>query len=464
MVNTHCRLAVLVLSGVALLGASAHAQPAPGSPGKIYTRRTAFRLPVKIDDKDRAALDKVQLYVKNGPSEPWVCKVTAPPTQPDFTYHVDHDGEYWFSVVTLDKNGKATPADVSREPPGLVVVVDTQAPDFDVRPITAVDGAPYLKCAIKDANPDYASLRVEYKADHGWQALEPMTDQQGMFRVPDSSRGMVRVTVSDRAKNTTSREVNPWSGHTPYAQEPSPVVQFPAESHSDKLSMAPPAPPAHNAGPAGLQVINTTHASLEYQIDDLGPSGVGKVEVWITRDEGQTWKLLCEDTDKHSPAEIDLPGDGLFGLSLVVTNGNGTASAPPAHGDVPSWWVEVDTTKPSAQLLGVRPVSGEDGNCCLVSWTASDKNLKSEPIDLYYSTQRDGLWLPIVRALANTGTYRWVLPKGAGSEFWVRMEVSDRAGNTARCDAPQPVVLDSTRPRAHVVGVSANASRSFSGN
>jgi len=464
MVNTHCRLAVLLLSGVTLLGTSARAQMSSVPPGKIYTRRMAFKLPVKIDDKDRAGLDKVQLYVRNGPNEPWLCKITAPPTQPDFTYHVDHDGEYWFSVVTVDRNGKSTPADVTAEPPGLVVVVDTQAPDFEVRPITAVDGLPYLKCTIKDANPDYSSLRVEYKTDHSWQVLEPMMHELGMFRVPDTSRGLVRVTVSDRAKNTTSRELNPWSARTPYAPEASPVTQFSTESHSDKAPV-PSAPSLPRAGGSGgLQIINSTHASLDYQVDDLGPSGVGKVEVWMTRDEGQTWQRLCEDADKRSPVEIDLPGDGLFGLSLVVTNGNGNGTAPPAKGDVPSWWVEVDTTKPSAQLLGVRPVSGDEGTTFVISWAATDKNLKSEPIDLYYSTQRDGLWVPIVRGLANSGTYRWAVPRGAGQEFWVRMEATDRAGNTSRCDSSQPVVLDFSRPRAHVVGVSSNSARSFSGN
>ncbi|HEV3263808.1 MAG TPA: hypothetical protein VG013_43635 [Gemmataceae bacterium] len=465
MVNTHYRFAVLVLSGVALLGPSARAQTSSGPPSKIYTRHTAFKLPIKIDDKDRAGLESVKLYVKNGPSDAWVCKVTAPPSQPNFTYQVEHDGEYWFSVVTVDKNGKSTPADVRQEQPGLVVVVDTQPPEFDLRPIMAVDGLPYLKCTIKDANPDYGSLRVEYKTDRSWQVLEPMTDMQGMFRVPDSSKGVVRVTVCDRAKNTTSREVNPWSAQMPYGQEASPVVQSTTESHSDKAPLASAAPQAHSGGSGGLQIINSTHASLDYQIDDLGPSGVGKVDVWITHDEGQTWQRLCEDTDKRSPAEIDLPGDGLFGLSLVVTNGNGNGAPAPARGDVPNWWVEVDTTKPSAQLLAVRPVSGDDGNSnFVISWTASDKNLKSEPIDLYYSTQRDGLWVPIVRGLANTGNYRWAIPKGAGQEFWVRMEVSDRAGNIARCDIAQPVVLDFSRPRAHVVGVSANASRSLSGN
>ena len=110
------RIAMAVLSGVAILGTAVQAQT-PAAPGKIYTKRTAFKLPVKIEERDRANLDKVELYVKDG-NEPWACKDVAPPTQTDFTYHVQHDGEYWFSVVTVDKSGKTRPADLTKETAG----------------------------------------------------------------------------------------------------------------------------------------------------------------------------------------------------------------------------------------------------------------------------------------------------------------------------------------------------------
>ena len=148
---------------------------------------------------------------------------------------------------------------------------------------------------------------------------------------------------------------------------------------------------------------------------------------------------------------IDLPGDGVYGISLVATNGHGNGGTAPAKGDVPNWWVEVDTTKPAAQLLAVRAGTGDDGNMILINWTAGDKNLKPEPVDLYYSSQKDGAWQPIAKGITNTGTYRWAMPQGIGQEIYVRMEVSDRAGNVARCDvdsAGGAGLLASQGPRA----------------
>ena len=147
--------------------------------------------------------------------------------------------------------------------------------------------------------------------------------------------------------------------------------------------------------PANRRLINTTHASIDYRIDQMGPSGVGKVEIYLTHDEGKSWHRVGEDLDRHTPAEVDLPGEGLFGVRLAITNGNGFGGTPPAHGDAPQVWVEVDTTAPFVQLRPgeVVPQSGAFD----IRWSASDPNLGAEPVALFYRTRTDGPWQPIVR-------------------------------------------------------------------
>jgi hypothetical protein len=39
------------------------------------------------------------------------------------------------------------------------------------------------------------------------------------------------------------------------------------------------------------------------------------------------------------------------------------------------------------------------------------------------------------------------------------MDVTDRAGNTSRYDSPEPVVLDLSRPKGKVVGVTGMGSK-----
>ena len=52
-----------------------------------------------------------------------------------------------------------------------------------------------------------------------------------------------------------------------------------------------------------------------------------------------------------------------------------------------------------------------------------------------------------------------MMPASVGPEFYVRMEVSDRAGNVVECQTPQPVAKDPTRPKARVIGLAAGDKR-----
>jgi hypothetical protein len=71
---------------------------------------------------------------------------------------------------------------------------------------------------------------------------------------------------------------------------------------------------------------------------------------------------------------------------------------------------------------------------------------------LFYSASQQGPWTPIAKGVPNNGKYRWYLPREVGSQAFVRMVVTDMAGNMTRCETSQSVALDDgTRPRA-VIG------------
>jgi len=237
-----------------------------------------------------------------------------------------------------------------------------------------------------------------------------------------------------------------------------PVVYQTSDTTSKRISTAGQRP----STPTSLvrQMVNNTHVFLEYQIEQMGPSGVGKVEVWLTRDQGQSWTRIGEDPDRKSPVELDLPGEGLFGVSLAVSNGRGFGGTPPSPGDAPDWWIEVDVTKPTAEILGVQPALGQEDGGLVINWTARDKNMGAEPIDLYYSAHHDGPWQVIAKGLKNDGHYRWSVPTEVGSQAYLRLVATDRAGNSTHCDTAQAVALDDlSRPRGHVIGVATTAPR-----
>jgi hypothetical protein len=499
----------LVLTTLAGVGGRARGQAAgAAAPRKIYTNRTAFKLPLRVEERDRPRLQEVQLYVREGVAGAWVMKDSVPPSQSEFIYRVTQEGEYWFAVVTVDKNGRRNPADLTQEQPGLVVVVDKQPPEVDVHPGSAPNGTPLLQCEIKDANPDPTKTRLEYlTADQTWQSLDALPDQPASFRVadPGALRGLVRVTAVDLAGNKTTREVHLTAMSAPAEPRwPAAEARLPAADSRPPVNMEPRPPlpdrlpnladsrptaagdrygpgiePAAASAPtrsasytesrsekvsstaprtmsnAVRQLVNSTHVSLKYHVEQEGPSGVSRVEVWMTRDDGQNWQMLCEDPNRRSPVEIDLPGDGQYGLSLVVSSGAGSGTAP-TRGEAPDWRIEVDTVKPMAQLLAIRPSPGGEPGMYLITWTASDKNLKPEPIDLEYASRPEGPWQPIARSLRNDGNYRWLAPHDMAGELHVRMHVTDQAGNTTTCSS-QPVSLDRVRPKAHVIGVVAGS-------
>ena len=61
-------------------------------------------------------------------------------------------------------------------------------------------------------------------------------------------------------------------------------------------------------------------------------------------------------------------------------------------------------------------------------------------------------WMPIARGVKNCGNYRWTAPPTATQAF-VRLLVSDRAGNVCQCETANAVVLDQSQPRAHITRV-----------
>jgi hypothetical protein len=348
------------------LGDRAAAQtPATGSPGKQYTSRLQFPLAFDMDQGQKQRLTDVRLYMKTG-AEPWTLKDHATPQAPTFTIKVPKDGEYWFGLQTVDRAGNLSPADPSTLQPALILVVDTQSPEIDVH-VPAMSGLPhagrFFRCTVRDANPDLRSTRFEYQAlNKEWLPVEPFAKTSDLFHLPAAKEknwtGMLRATARDLAGNVAVREMDgkamglasatPSKTEQPSGQPVSAIqtvsaVQPVVYREAKPTMVNPPAP-----APAERQVLHSTHATLEYQVDQVGPSGIAKVTVWMTRDGGQTWQFLCEDPDKKSPVELDLPGDGIYGVSVAVTNNMGQGCGPPARGTAPDCWIEVALPKTAA--------------------------------------------------------------------------------------------------------------------
>jgi hypothetical protein len=232
---------------------------------------------------------------------------------------------------------------------------------------------------------------------------------------------------------------------------PSPPQAAPAEA---VMGGEKPAPLRH--------VVNSKRIVLNFEVTDVGPSGLSAVEVWHTRDGKEWFKLEPPVKAKAGVAGLEKSGkaylievdkEGTYGFTLLARSGVGLAHQPPVPGDLPQVWVTVDLTRPVVRLLGVTPGARGKSQTVTVRWQASDAHLSSDPITLSYAEQETGPWHTLAAGLPNTGRYEWQVPAGTPARFLLRVEAVDEANNVGRVQTPRPVLLDPSRPNVSILGV-----------
>jgi hypothetical protein len=603
--------------------AATNPEHAPAITAHLLNKHT-IQLPIQLEERFRPLVKEIQLYYKEHPSAPWTLRDKALPTQASFTFKASHDGEYFFMMATIDRQGRCSPTDVAHEPPAMAVVLDTQKPKCEMVFVETVPEGQLVQCDVVDAHPDPSRTRVQYQtADKVFHDMEPLPDRPNVYCIPAQANttGQLRAYVADLAGNFGTRECAIEQLPTPVravqhspaqpktvAQAPAaaptsspaatdqkllgpqlalPEKGAPAEQHTGPAKQATPAampavsstpvtsaqaasapatsaqaaslaaasapaasaaaasgpapagsptrqigvsagvnvgtdhcvvqrpalasgtpskcvvtptvstsppiqqatatmpdsesgpvikqatpvsptvslptiPAKHDGCSAHHMLVNSRRVFLDYRIEQAGASGVGRVEIWCTHDNGQSWKKLGDDRDCNRPVEAVLPGDGVYGLTLIVCNGLGFGGHAPVTGDTPDWWIEVDTVQPTAQITMVR-MAREDGPAVEVGWTSQDRNLGGAPVELAYAVAKEGPWTPIAKGLKGDGQYRWVPPPDIGQQAFIRLTVRDLAGNSTITETTQPVALDDlSRPHAYISGISTNSGVSAS--
>jgi hypothetical protein len=231
----------------------------------------------------------------------------------------------------------------------------------------------------------------------------------------------------------------------PIAMPPMPAVKPP-----------PPAADPHvvRGGVPLMRLVNTKRITLNFEVRDVGPSGLSGVELWYTQDCREWKKYDAPMQAKAYVVEVD--EEGIYGFTLLAKSGIGLGKHPPAPGDQPQVWVIVDLTPPTIELHEVTPNIIPQNEQVTLKWSASDKNLSRKAISLYYAEKEDGPWKLIASNLENSGKYVWQVPSDAPPQFLVRAEAIDLAGNIGRVQWPHPVLLDSRVPSVSIINVEAN--------
>lgn len=503
-----------------LLTSPAWAQ-APQLPTPVHTNRNRFRIPYRYDAVEMARLraKEIRLYTSIDEGRRWQLTHTVAPDARKFEFEAPRDGSYWFSVRTVDGNNQLHPGgDIIQ--PGLIVVVDTVKPILKLDVRQAEPGKVELSWSAIDANLNVDSLRLEYVAPGGreWERVRivPKAIGSTSWSVPSSGIVAVRGSVKDYAGNEATAQmqlsVDPTNAGVPRPVQPDfhkPIADVPMldeKSFADTFpgrtpsaadawqnrpakdaasSDLPPLPEerpiADRVGdrpealkgryaalspkrlkPSGtVRMVRSTSFTLGYQLEDVGPSGIAKVELFITQDDGAHWWQYGDDEDRKSPVEVEVPAEGVYGFALRVHSGAGLSLDPPQNGEKPEVSVIVDETPPETKLLGVRADSGEDGTRIIVRWSISEEYPNGAPVAVSYSVNSDGPWTPITGWQPDAGQFAWKVTPQTPAHVFIRVDARDAAGNLSSAVSEKAIAIDLSRPSARIVDVEPESPSGF---
>jgi hypothetical protein len=226
-----------------------------------------------------------------------------------------------------------------------------------------------------------------------------------------------------------------------------------------------------------LQYSKSPRFDLGYQLE-AGPSGVTRVDLYVTRDDGKSWTRWSTHDGRESPLKVVLDTrfntelEGEYGFKLVPVSGAGLSEGAPLAGTSPEARVLVDTAPPVIKVY--QPTADPtQKNTLVLHWEATDKNLGKDPIAIEYSESVNGPWKPVTNhesvvqvavgapnRVANTGQYAWQLPATlATPKVFLRFTAWDLAGNKSEVTTPNAVLVDLTKPKARVQGITASPQR-----
>ncbi len=150
------------------------------SPIQRYaTRSRQFTIPFSVVTQNQVIVE-VLLHVSTDRGQRWEQYTRADLRQTEFRFAAPEDGEYWFAVQTLNRNGQSVPAKVAM--PELIVVVDTQVPTIEATSGTDAAGRVTVDWRARDAQLATDSLSIRYRSasagpDAAWTVVPAKINQ-----------------------------------------------------------------------------------------------------------------------------------------------------------------------------------------------------------------------------------------------------------------------------------------------
>jgi hypothetical protein len=172
---------------------------APPKLNPIYWQQPLLFIPYQVNNQDPQAKDiaEVQLLFSRTGNNDWSVLQTAKPNVQGFSYHAPDDGQYWFALKHVDKDGKQLGGTAIA--PQLNLVIDTKQPQLSLSAANAGPDQLVIRYEATDANLQAQTLIVEVRSAGGpWANVSigpPEISQPN--RVSGSIRYSLPAGISD---------------------------------------------------------------------------------------------------------------------------------------------------------------------------------------------------------------------------------------------------------------------------
>jgi hypothetical protein len=415
------------IAAVLLAGTAGALAGEPGDEPR-FTRAEKFYVTYKLS-AHLTTIDTVELWVTRDGGKSWNKSLTDSTGSGKILYRPPEDGSYGFLTVAVDKAGNREKSPQTGTIPAFQVIVDRTPPKVTAqgagadqlsRPGAVVQVSWKAEDEHLAANP--VEIQIKYEGEETWRPLATDLAAEGAKDVTmpaaAAARAHLRVAARDLAGNLG------W-----------------AAAGSLVFDAAPP-----EGRILGPKVAKALDVELLYELSDPGFSGLASAAIWITADNGKTWRKLADAPTKATSTKVRLPRPGSYGLALSAVDRAGNVLAPPEPGKPPAFTLLTDTDAPRLKLL--EPVEAQAFSLNVpvsIAWTAEDENLGEKPISLEFSSDGGETWTVIAKDLANTGKYQWKPPALDSNKCLVRIRAQDLAGNASQAIS-RPFTVDNTPP------------------
>jgi len=255
MGNSRIMLRTLVVCLCVCARAAGQNRPPLDDVPLFPTRQPAFDIPFQIEEPIPGQEPvEVQLHASDDRGATWKIAAKVDPQAGRFSYRAPHDGEFWFLVRTLNRQGRLLPEKPFT--PEMRVSVDTEPPRLEASCNRGSAGEIYCVWKASDPQLQPDTLELKYQGIDGgtnWQtvAVAPSTQaSDGTWSgrttfVPTGVKWplFVRIEVGDLAGNRATAQVQ--IDAAPGAGPQALPVESSLGTAVTPFTSSPSAPPAH---------------------------------------------------------------------------------------------------------------------------------------------------------------------------------------------------------------------------